>query len=893
MSLEMETFRAVASRFLALFRRGRLERELDEDIQAHLEMLVAENIQQGMTPEEARYAARRSFGGVEQTKETYRSHRSLQSLETLVQDLRYGLRQLRRNPGFAAVAVVTLALGIGANTAIFSAVNAVLLRPLPFFQPERLVSVISAQIPRMRGREASYPDVLDWRARNHVFGQMAVFRTENFTLTGMGEPEHVPGAVVSANLFSTLGVAPVLGRSFVPEDDRPGSANGTNTVILSHGFWQQEFGSDLQVVGRRIDLDGRLYTIVGVAPSGFQFPIQSEPVALWTTIAVDMPHGGNGMAAERGAHYLDVIARLKSGVSIAQAQGEMRVIVRTMNKEHPNIHPRAARIMPLLDGLAGPARPALLILLGAVGCLLLVACANVANLLLARAATRQREMSIRAALGASRGRVIRQLLTESVLLSLTGGALGLLVGLRGVNVLIRIIPVDIPRLSQAGLDGRVLVFTAAVSLLTGILFGLAPAFSRSEFALSESLKESGRGLSEGRRRTRTHGVLVVGEMAMALVLLTAAGLLIRSFLSLERVHPGFDPHHVLSVRLDSPPHVSHARQFAFFSQILQRVRDLPGVRSASGIFGLPFSEVNANTGFAIEGRPVAEGNRPVTNYMAVAPNYFRTLGIPLRDGRDFTAHDNLNAPPVAIINETLAKRFFPGENPIGHRIQPGISNGYGDKEPMREIVGVVGNVKLQSLASGPESECYVPLAQSPLGLMTLVVRTSGDPMQVVPALRTVIASANKNMTGYNIKTLDELVGKSVAQPRFVTLLLGLFAGLAMLLAAVGLYGLIAYSVAQRTHEIGVRMALGAQKRDVLKHIVGQGFKLTLIGVSIGITVALVLTPLLGSQLYGVKPTDPVTFTAVALALLGVALLACYIPARRAARIDPMVALRHE
>ncbi|MGH9404054.1 MAG: ADOP family duplicated permease, partial [Terriglobia bacterium] len=717
---------SLIKRFRSLFVRQEAERELDEELQHHIELKTQENIDAGMSLEEARYAALRAFGGVEQKKEACRDADRLRWVEDVIQDVRYGLRQLRRNPGFTAVAVITLALGIGANTAIFSVVDAVLLRPLPYPQPERLVGVISMQMPYKRGGQASYPDFLDWRVRNHVFDQMAVFRTENFTLVGRGEPEHLPGAVVSADLLSLLGVTPRLGRSFLPGDDKPGAVNGANAVILSYGFWQQQFGSDPRVVGRGINLDGLPYTVVGVAPRGFQFPIQGAPVDLWTTIAVDM----GGMAKERGAHYLDVIARLKPRITIAQAQAEMSAIVRALNEEHPDIHPRGARVVPILDGLAGPARPALLVLLGAVGCLLLIACANVANLLLARAASRQREMSIRAALGASRARVMRQVLTESTLLSSIGGLLGLWLGLRGVDILVRVVPVDIPRLAQVGLDRRVLVFTAVVSLLTGILFGLAPAVSGFKFELAESLKESGRGPSQGSHRARTHGALVIGEVAVALVLLAGAGLLIRSFLGLAQVDPGFDPHHVLTLRLDSPATYSWARQLVFFAQVIERARALPGVRSASGVFGLPFSEVDADTGFDIEGHPVPKANRPETNYVAVAPDYFRTLGIPLQKGRDFTARDNLSAPPVAIINETLARRYFPDQDPIGRRIQPGISNGYGDKNPMREIVGVVGDVKVHSLAAGPEPQCYVPLAQSPLGLMTLVVRTNGDPLRL-------------------------------------------------------------------------------------------------------------------------------------------------------------------
>jgi putative ABC transport system permease protein len=810
-------------------------------------------------------------------------------MNALIQDLRFGLRMLAKNPGFTAVAVLTLALGIGGTTAIFSVVNAVVLRPLPYSHPERLMSILSAPLTAGVGHSASYPDFLDWRTRNHVFDKMAVFRSENFTLIGAGGAQHLSGAVVSADLFSLLDVAPILGRSFLPEDDK----SGADAVILSYGFWQREFGSDQSVVGRSIDLDGRAYTVVGVVPPGFQFPIQPEPVDLWTTIAVDIKPDANGIATWRGAHYLDVIARLRPRVSIAQAQAEMSGIVSVMNEEHPENGPRSVGVVPLLNVLVGPARYALLILLGAVGCVLLIACANVASLLLAKAATRQQEMSIRAALGASRGRVIRQILTESTLLSSIGGVVGLLLGLRGVDILIRIVPVDIPRLAQVELDGRVLGFTAVVSFLTGLVFGLAPATIGFRSDLAESLKESGRGPSEGKHRARAHGALVVGEVALALVLLVGAGLLLRSFLSLQHVDPGFNADHVLTVRMNSPETYSLEQQLELFDQIVERVRSLPGVRSASGVFGLPFSEDEAKTVLDIEGRPRAKAERRVTSYLAVAPDYLRTLGIPLLRGRDFNERDNLKATPVAIINETFARRFFPGEDPIGRRISPGISNGYGDKYPLREIVGVIGDVKLHSLATVSEPQCYVPLAQSPLGLMSLVVRTDGDPLRLVPAVRSSVAAADKNVSPYNIKTLVQLLSQSVARPRFITLLLGTFAALAVVLAAVGLYGLISYSVAQRTHEIGLRMALGAQRADMLRLVIGQGLKLALIGVGIGIVGAIGLTRLLSGLLYGVKPTDPLTFVAVPLLLTFVTLLACYIPARRATKVDPMVALRYE
>ena len=811
-------------------------------------------------------------------------------MATLLQDLRYGLRMLAKNPGFTAVAVLTLALGIGANTAIFSVVNAVMLRPLPYPQPDRLVSIISTQLRKNSGDEASYPDFLDWRARNHVFDKMAVFRTENFALIGAGEPVHLSGAVVSAELFSLLGVTPILGRSFSLEEDKPGMVSGNNAVILSHGLWQRQFRSDPSVVGRTIDLDGRAYTVIGALPSGFQFPIQAEPVDLWTTMADDSK---GGMATQRGAHYLYTIARLKPQVTLAQAQAEMSTIVTALNKEHPEIRPRGAHVVPALDHLVGEIRPALLVLFGAVGCVLLIVCANIANLLLARATTRQREMSIRAALGASRGRVIRQVLTESTLLACVGGSLGLLLAPWGTQTLIRLSPVNIPRLTQLNLDSRVFVFTTLVSLLTGLVFGLAPAAYGLKSDLAESLKEGARGSSEGAYRGCVRSALVVGEVAVALLLLVNAGLLLQSFFRLVRVDPGFDPHHVLTLRLDSPANYSGARQLDFFERVLEDVRALPGVRSASGVFGLPFSEIDAQTGFDIEGRPIAKADRPLTSYMAIKPDYFRTLGIPILEGRDFTLRDDLKASPVAIINETLARQFFPHQDPVGQRIQPGISNGYGGKKPMREIVGVVGDVKVHSLAAGPQAQCYVPLSQGPSGLMTVVVRTDTDPKTLVPAVRSTVAALDKNVPTYNIKTLDQSLSQSVAPPRFITLLLGIFAGLAMVLAAVGLYGLMAYSVVQRTHEIGVRMALGAERAHVLKLVVGQGLTLTLMGVAVGLGGALGLTRFLSSLLFGMKPTDPLTFAVASVLLTGVALLASYIPARRATKVDPMVALRYE
>ncbi len=816
---------------------------------------------------------------------------------TLLQDLRYGWRMLAKNPGFTAVAVVTLALGIGANTAIFSVVNAVLLRPLPFAAPDRLVRVVSVRLPANAPDNASYPDFLDWRARNHVFESMAAFRTGDFTLTGQGNAAHLAGAAVSADLFRLLGVRPSLGRGFLPEEDKPGPANGGNAVILSHRLWLQRFGADRNIVGRTIDLDSRSFTVVGVMPADFEFPIQAEPIDLWTTIALDIggPNGGKGMADQRGAHYLDVIGRLKPNVSAAQAQAEMSTIFTALGKEYPNesAH-RGVRIVPERDQLVGDVRPALLVLLGAVGCVLLIACANVANLMLARATTRQKEVAVRSALGASRGRVFRQLLTESVALSVLGSTAGLLLAVWGTNFLLRLIPEDVPRLTEVRLDGLVLAFTVVLSLLTGLLFGLAPAVQASKTTLTESLKEGGRGSTEGLHRNRVRSILVVTEFAAALVLLVGAGLLAQSFLRLEHVDPGFDPHHVLTFALSLPAaRYSGARQVDFFQQVVAQVSRLPGVRSASAGGPLPLSRDEIDARFDIEGRSVPESERPRTGYTWVEPGYFRTLGIPLLKGRDLTAADTLKSTPVVIINEALARRFFPNEDPIGKRIEPGIGNGYPKGPPMREIVAVVGDVKQNSLEADSSPDVYVPLAQSPLDFMTFVVRTDVAPESIVGSVRNQLREMDKDLPMVNVKTLDQYLSQSVAQPQFNSLLVGLFATLALLLAAVGLYGVISYTATRRTHEIGIRMTLGAQRRDVLRLVVGQAFVLTLIGVGIGLLAAVALTRFLATLLYGVRPTDPVTFIGVSLLLGGVALFASYIPARRATKVDPMVALRHE
>ena len=891
----MQWLKELAHSLSSIIRRSHKEQELSEELQFHLERQIDQNLALGMSSEDARYAALRLFGGVQQIKEECRDMRHVNLIENLVQDLRYGLRTLAKNPGFTTVAVLTLALGIGANTAIFSVVNAVLLRPLPFAAPHQLVTVVST---RLRGNvpdNASYPDFADWRAQNHVFSQMAACNTDNFTLTSQGEAMHIQGAIVSADLFSLLGVKPVLGRAFLPDEDKLPAANGAFAIILSHRLWRERFSADPGIVGRTIEIDNRNFTVVGVMPAGFQFPIQAEPADFWMTMAINFvtAPGQPSMADQRGAHFLDVVARLKPRVSQAEAQAEMSTIVGRLNKQYPDIAPRGVEVVPEIDRVAGPARLALLILLAAVGCVLLIACANVANLMLARGASRQKEMAVRGALGAGRGRIIRQFLAESVLLALLGGVLGSALGLWGISGLISLLPVDIPRLTGARLDSAVLLFTALVSMLTGILFGLAPAVQVSRLDFVESLKGGGRGLSEGFQRSRGRGLLVVADVAVAAVLLVGAGLLINSFLRLQRVDPGFNPHRVLTFKMDLPyVRYSGLSQTQFFERAIERLSHLPGVLSASAVLPLPLDGDEVGTVLTIEGHPVAETNRPRTGYSWVEPGYFRTVGIPLMKGRDFTAADDLEATPAVIINETLARQFFPQQDAIGKRIKPGIDNGY-KTAPLREIVGVVGDVRQYGLASAPGPEVYVPLAQSPLGSMNFVVHTDVDPLSVVGTVRQEMAEMDKNLPFYGVKTFHEYLGQGFAQPRFLTLLFGLFAALALALAAVGLYGLVSYFASQRTHEIGIRMALGAEERDVLRLVVGQGFKLTILGVAVGIAGSFALTRFLSSLLYGVKPTDPLTFIAVSLTLCAVALTASYIPARRAASVDPMVALRYE
>src|ERR1700730_747158 len=813
-------------------------------------------------------------------------------METFWQDIRYGVRMLMKAPSVSIVATIALALGIGANTAIFSVVNAVLLRPLPFSNSEQLMMVWETDSTRGYSRgSASYPNFVDWREQNQVFEHMASYHTNDFIMTGRGEPTRLQGAVVNSDLFPLLGAAPVMGRAFHPDEDKPGESG--RVVLLSQELFQKRFNSDQNVVGQSMVLDGKNYTVVGVMPQAFQFPIQDEPVEFWTTVAIDR-EGKEPITDERGAHYMNVIARLKPGVTKEQAQAEMTNISARLEQQYPDkdLH-KSSRVEPALEALVGDIRPALLILLGAVGCVLLIACANVANLLLARAMMRHKEMAIRSALGASRMRVVRQLLTESVLLSLAGGALGLVMAVWWSDLLVTLGKQNIPRALQVGLDWRVLGFTLLISVMTGLVFGLVPAFHSSRTELTESLKEGGRGSSDGARHNRIRGVLVVSELAIAVVLLVGAGLLIQSLWRLQHVSPGFEPQNVLTFSVAVPDvRYKPEKQAQFFQDLSTHIQSLPGVQSAGAVIPLPLGGDRFSLSFETEGRPVTKGDQPSADFFCIGAGYFKSLGIPLTRGRIFDDRDQHKSPQVIIVNQTFAQKFFPGEDPVGKRIKPGISTDE-TKPAMREIVGVVGDVRNRNLSSELRPGYFLPMAQIPFNQMTVIVRTTNDPRSLITAVQNEVHSMDSEVPVFNVKTMDEHIAVTVAAPRFNTTLLAIFAVVALILTIVGLYGVMSYAVAQRTNEIGIRMALGARFTDVLTLVFKQGMILVLIGEAIGLAGAFALTRLIRGLLFGVTPTDLSTFVAVAAILAAVALLATFIPARRAANVDRLVALRYE
>ncbi|MFL6227269.1 MAG: ABC transporter permease [Pyrinomonadaceae bacterium] len=817
-------------------------------------------------------------------------------MSTLLQDLRFGARMLMKNPGFALVAVTTLALGIGANTAIFSVVHAVLLKPLPFTSSERLVALGQTE-PRNRTALSnfSFRNFADLREQNRSFERLAAYYDKNVTLTGQGESALLRSTVITSDLFPLLGAAPALGRAFLPEEDKAGGGGVGRPAMLSWDCWRQRFGGDTGVVGRAVTLDGESYTVVGVMPAQFAFPVEAQPTEVWLSTALDSEKTGDGsIMIARGYRAWRVIGRLKPGVTLEQAQAEAEVIGSSLASQYPDVNEEMGiRAMPLLESLVGSLRLILLLLFVTVGVVLLIACVNVANLLLERAVSRQREINIRLALGASRWRITRQLVTESLLLALAGGVAGTILAMWGTDLIISLSPQGIARITETRLDAGVLAFTAAVSVLTGVLFGLAPAFTVAGTSLSEALKDGGRSSSGGLLSGSARGLLVVAQVSMALVLLVGAGLLIKSLVRLQKVELGFDPRNILTLKVakTSDPSRNTQQLSAFYQQVTERVRTLPGVVAASVVFQPPLSGEAATTGLAVEGDAEGSGDRLSVVIHTVGTDYFRTMGIPVMRGREFGAHDDLNSTPAIIINETLARRVFPGEDPIGKRIRPSWSPT--GQYVMREIVGVVGDVRHRGLQADVQPEIFFAQAQVPMPTMTVVARTTGDARAIADAARREIQSLDKDAPVYRVLTVEELLSRSLASSRFNMTLLAAFAGVALLLTAVGLYGVVSFTVSQSTHEIGIRMALGAQTSDVLKLVLGQGMALAAVGVIVGLGASYGLTRLMSGLLFGVGATDRVTFGAVTVLLLAVAALACYIPARRATKVDPMEALRYE
>ena len=798
---------------------------------------------------------------------------------------------LLKAPGFTLVAVVVLGLGIGANTAIFSVVNAILLRPLPFQEPERLVQVWHVPPPKsfpgMTRFSVSPANYLDWERQNHVFENTAIYGYRSYSMTGAGEPESVSAIGVSPDFFRVLRVQPILGRVFLPEEDQNGRGR---VAVLSEAFWQTHFASDPNIIGRVIALDSLGYTVVGIIPSKSIFPTSSDPKSqpqLWTPLAWT-----DAERAVRGNHNYQVIARLKPGADVKQSQAEMNTISARLEQEYPGDDKGwGATVVPLRDQLVGDVRPALMVLLGAVGFVLLIACANVANLVLVKTLARQKEIAIRTALGASSTRVARQILSETLLLALTGGALGLACAHFGVKLIVAFLAQSLPRTTDITVDGPVLAFTLAVSVLTGVVAGLLPAIRASKTNLNDSLKQGLGRTDADSSGHRTRSVLVISEVALSLVLLIGAGLMIRTFSRLRNVDPGLDPHNVLtmSFSLSSTKYDKPIQQIAFYDQVLQRVRSLPGVAAAGAIDSLPLGDGGSTQPIAVEGHPaLAMSEQPEVAVRVVEPGFFEAMRIPLLQGRALNIADAADRPSVIVISQSMAKRFWPAENPIGKRLTMSFS-----PEKSREVVGVVGDVKDGLDVLDPVATLYVPLAQQPTPYMSLVVQTSSPPSTLVSAVSGAVHEVDRQQPALDVITMDEMVTNSLSHQRFNMLLLSAFSGLALLLAAIGIYSVLAYSVRRRMREIGVRMALGAQRGDILQMILGQGTKLALIGTGIGVAAAFGLTRLMASQLFGVTATDPITFLSVATLIVLVALAACYIPARRATKVDPMVALRYE
>jgi putative ABC transport system permease protein len=881
--------RSVVSRFRAQTSPQTVDREFEHELAAHLEMATQENIFRGMTPSDAARAARIRLGGNTQLKETNRKLRGLPFIETALQDFRFAFRMLRKNPGFAAIAILTLALGIGANTAIFSVVYAVLLKPLPYADSGQLFTVFQQGIKDPNNRNGfSYLNLRDFQQQSEVFSDLSAVQAHQLTLTGHGDAYVIDTSVVTPDLFTTFRVQPILGRAFISDDGKFGAAP---VVILSENLWRGSFGSDPNIVGTSVSLDKRSFTIIGVMPSAFRFPQVQQSRQIWIPI-VDDPLFGNWLD-RRGGHWLSVTGRVKPGMTLKQAEAQFDAIAERLTKQFPADNDGwTVRMIPLRDFLAGEVKTPLLVLLGAVGLVLLIACANIANLLLARATSRSREIAVRATLGAGRSRLVRQLLSETLVLSIIGGLAGVALAYYGVHVLTAFLPPGLPQVNTIRIDYAVLGFALGLSVFASCAVGLVPAFLVAGSDLQSTLREGGRsGESSASRRARN--ILASAEIALAFVLLVAAGLLLRSFSKLTEVSPGFQVENIVKAEIALPraQYATPQQQLAFSQNLLTRLQSQPGMQNSALAIPLPITDGFINIAFDIENKPAASAAAArIADYVAVTPEYFHVMNIPLVAGRTFEPRDNMSAPVVAVVTQSFARAYFPNEDPIGKRIVFGFPPSPGVP---REIIGIVGDVRDVSLGNDPGPMMYAAYAQSPFPGACIAVNSTLATRNVISSIRDTVAALDKDLPVTDIATMTEVVHDSMAQPRFRTTLIAIFAAIALILAATGIFGVISYSVQCRTNEIGIRVAMGASARAILKMVLRETLILAAIGLAVGLPVAFASSRVLGHLLFGVSPTDPVTLIAVSLTLAAVAAAAGYLPARRATQVDPLTALRHD
>jgi putative ABC transport system permease protein len=863
----------------------------DEEIREHIVLLEGRYRSQGMSAKDATQAARRQFGNVTTLKERQRAQRGILSPSEWGRDVRFGMRMLAKRPALSAAMVLALALGIGANTTVFSIVDAVLLRPLPYGHPERLVEVQSSErMEGFEGSDVSYPDFFDWRAQNHSLSHLVSYHDTSLTLTGVQRAVNLNGEVVSWDLLPLLGMGPALGRGFRPEEEKL----GTRVVLLSHALWVSRFGSDPSAIGRTIHLSGEAYTIVGVMPATFRFPINAPQNSFWTTLAVDNDGTPKAQTVNRGDHEMSVIGRLKPGATVAQADADMNAIAARLAKQYPDTNTRhnSAHVESELKATLGDTRTLLLVILGAVGLVLLIACGNVGNLLLVRTRERERELAMRCALGANRAQLVRQLLVESVMLGVLGGVAGCALAFVSTPVVLHLIGNSVPRAADAGVNLPVLGFALAISLASGVLFGLIPAVTSLRGDLLSPLKEGGRSETGGRHPLGS--VVIVGQVALGIMLTAGAGLLVTSFIHLTHNSEGFNPDHVLTLLFETPDSRYATTRADFYREYFEKLRALPGVQSAAGSIILPMTDNDAHISFENPEHPLPKGQWESARMDVLSPAYFQTMQIPFLAGRDFGDGDTVQSPQVMIVNQAFAAKFFPGENPLGKKLKPGTSNGPTQPPAWRAIIGVVGNIRTSATDREMDPMYYLPASQlANWCCLYSVVRTGMDPLSLEPEVKNLVASMDPDIPVTNVRTMHDRIGLELAQPRFAMVLLSAFAGLALVLTVVGLYGVMAYSVARRTREIGVRLALGASRRTVLQMVVRQATVLVGIGMGLGIAATLASGSLLRAFLFGTGARNPLVLAAVCGLVTMTGLLAAYLPARRAMRVDPSVALRYE